>query len=160
MNTYTKAFKPVKAPRASKGPASNSWMLPMAIKLGLMGALIFLAVNYRISYDEKAESLNREASRIKMKIHRLNLEIANLKIRKENLSAWANIGGKIKTYNMALRPPTPDQIQRLALIGGKADGGALAGPSKAPAAKASVAAAAPAVEPRGDEAVKPQLTAR
>ncbi len=157
MNTYTKTFKPVKTPRAGRGAASNSWLLPVAIKLGLMGALIFLAVNYRISYDEKAESLNREASRIKMKIHRLNLEIANLKIRKENLSAWANIGGKIKTYNLALRPASASQVQRLALIGGRTESPSLAA-AKAPA-RSSVASAGPAAL-KLDEAEKPQLMRR
>jgi len=116
MNTYTKAFKPSQAPRTWRSQGSSSWLLPVVVKLGLMGALIFLAVNYRISYDEKSESLNREASRIKMKIHRLILEIANLKIRKENLSSWANIGSKIHDYNLALRPAEPDQIRALALI--------------------------------------------
>lgn len=121
MNTYTKAFKPTQAPRTGRSQGSSSWLVPVAIKLGLMGALIFLAVNYRISYDEKAESLNREASRIKMKIHRLNLEIANLKIRKESLSSWDNIGSKIKNYNLALRPAEPDQVRGLALIGGRVE---------------------------------------
>ena len=156
MNTYTKAFKPVKTPRAGKGAASSSWMLPVAIKLGLMGALIFLAVNYRISYDEKAENLNREASRVKMKIHRLNLEIANLKIQKESLSAWANIGGKIKTYNLALRPASSDQVRRLVLIGGKADTPSLATEPKA--ARNSVASASPVQT--HDEAGRMQLTTR
>lgn len=118
MNTYTKAFKPAQAPRTGRSQASSSWLAPVAIKLGLMGALIFMAVNYRISFDEKAESLNREASRVKMKIHRLNLEIANLKIRKESLSSWDCIGTKIKNYNLALRPAEAEQVRSLALIGG------------------------------------------
>jgi hypothetical protein len=116
VNTYTKAFKPSQAPRTWRSQSSTPWLFPVAVKLGLMGALIFLAVNYRISYDEKAESLNREASRIKMKIHRLNLEVANLKIRKESLSSWANIGSKIRNYNLALRPAEPEQIREIALI--------------------------------------------
>ena len=126
MNTYTKAFKPTQAPRTGRNQASNPWLVPVAIKLGLMGALIFLAVNYRISYDEKAESLNREASRIKMKIHRLNLEIANLKIRKESLSSWDNIGSKIKNYNLALRPADSEQVRNLALINLRTDSPTLA----------------------------------
>jgi cell division protein FtsL len=124
MNTYTKAFKPAQAPRSGRSQASNSWLFPLAM-VGIMGALIFLAVNFRISYDEKAENLNREASRVKMKIHRLNLEIANLKIRKESLSSWDRIGSKIKSYNLALRPAEPDQVRGLALVNGRAVSQAL-----------------------------------
>ena len=116
MNTYTKAFKPVQAPRSWKTQGANTWLVPLAFKLGVIGALIFFAVNLRISFDEKAESLNREASRIKMKIHRFNMEIANLKIRKEALSSWDVIGNKIKSYNLALRPASSSQVRQLALI--------------------------------------------
>jgi hypothetical protein len=119
MNTYTKAFKAAQTPKTWRNQgAQSSWLVPVAIKLAMIGALIFFAVNLRISYDEKAEALNREASRIKMKIHRLNLEIANLKIRKESLSSWDNIGGKIKNYNLALRPAEPSQVRAIALLGG------------------------------------------
>ena len=121
MNTYTKAFKPTQPPRSLRSKGASSWVLQLVVNLAIMGALIFMAVNYRISYDEKAESLNREASRIKMKIHRLNLEIANLKIRKETLSSWENIGSKIKTYNLALRPADSDQVRHLALVSVKSD---------------------------------------
>lgn len=125
MNTFTKKLKVPDAPRRGKGASSKSWLVPLALKLGLIAALIFTAVNLRISYSAKEEDLNRESSRIKMRIHRLNREIANLKIRKENLSSWPCISSKIGAYNLALRPPEPDQVRRIALGRDSAERGAV-----------------------------------
>ena len=122
MNTYTKAFKPPKASQARRGGAARPWFLGFALKTALMGALIFAALNYRISYSAKAENLNREASRIKMKLHKIDLEIASLQIRKDNLCSWSYIGGRIRDCNLALRPAESSQVLHVALSRTPSDG--------------------------------------
>jgi len=85
------------------------------LKLIGLAVMVFAIVNVRISYNEKAENLNRESVKIKRKIHKLNREIEHLNIRKEALSSWPNVKKRIDEHQLALRMPAPSQVSHLAL---------------------------------------------
>lgn len=102
--------------RYSRTSAKRSWVVPLVIKLSFMFALIFLAVNARIIYNQKAEQINREIARTRSKIHQLNREIANLKVRKEQLSSWPYISSRINTFKLGLRPADSKQIRKIVLL--------------------------------------------
>lgn len=102
--------------RSSRVSAKRSWMVSLVIKLSFMFALIFLAVNARIIYNQKAEQINREIARTKSKIHQLNREIANLKVRKEQLSSWPYISSRINMFKLGLRPADSKQIRKIVLL--------------------------------------------
>ena len=95
---------------------SKGWCITQFVLLLVMALLIFLAVNVRIYYNQKAELLNRETARVERQIHELSREIENLKKRKEQLSSFENIRLKNNTYSLGLRHANPMQIRRTALI--------------------------------------------
>ncbi len=123
MNSFTKSLRPPEQKKKIMISGGKSFFVPFAFKFLLFAAGFFGIITYRIYLNEKAEELNREASAIQLKIHKLNREIANLKIEKERLSSWAYVGGRIKDYNLALRPATSDQIRSINIIGPKGYGG-------------------------------------
>jgi len=86
------------------------------VKLIVVAMLVFAIINVRVSYNEKAENLNREGIKIKRKIHKLNREIEHLTIKKEALSSWPNVKKKIEEYQLALRMPVPNQVAQLVLV--------------------------------------------
>ena len=81
----------------------------------VMGILIFFSITLRISYNDKMEKLNREKARVKAQIHKKNLEISNLRNRKETLSSHSRIIRKIQEYQLGLRPSEYIQIRKIAL---------------------------------------------
>jgi cell division protein FtsL len=83
---------------------------------------IFLVVNLRISYSQKTEKLNREAAKLKYRIHKTEREIEHLRIERERLSGWKHIKRRVKAFRLALRAPEPNQVQPLAITGEKTAG--------------------------------------
>jgi len=102
--------------RYGKKTGDRSWVVPLMIKLSCMFIFIFVSVNARISFNEKAEGLNREIARTKSKIHQLDREIANLKVRREQLSSWPYISSRINQFKLGLRPAESKQIRRIVLL--------------------------------------------
>ncbi len=102
--------------RYSRTSSGKSWMVSLVVKLSFMFALIFLAVNARIIYNQKSEQINREIARTKSKIHQLNREIANLKVRREQLSSWPYISSRINQFKLGLRPADSKQIRKIVLV--------------------------------------------
>ncbi|OGV48476.1 MAG: hypothetical protein A2X49_13090 [Lentisphaerae bacterium GWF2_52_8] len=110
----------------------NSSVLPATFKVFIFLLAIFVTVTARVSYNQKAESLNRESLRVREKIHRLEREIANLRIEKEKLSSWPHISDKLVALNLPLRTPDPQQVKRLIMI---AKDGGIQAPASTPARK-------------------------
>ena len=94
-----------------KGFASMGFFLYILV----MGILIFFSITLRISYNDTTEKLNREKARVKAQIHKKNLEISNLRNRKETLSSHSRIIRKIQEYRLGLRPSEYSQIKKIAL---------------------------------------------
>ena len=99
-----------------KKESSRVWYLSLFGRLVFMAVLISIAVNVRIYYNQKADSLNREVARVENQIHEIDREIENLKKRKEQLCSFQNISRRNESCRLGLRHADPRQIRRTALI--------------------------------------------
>ena len=101
---------------ARKKESSKIWYLSLFGKLVFMAVLISIAVNIRIYYNQRADSLNREVARVESMIHEIDREIENLKKRKEQLCSFRNISRKNEVCRLGLRHADPRQVRRTVLI--------------------------------------------
>lgn len=87
-------------------------VMKFAICLGLIAALvnIYIYLNQRITETDRAIRKTGE------EIARVDREIAQLRIRREQLSRWEHIRTKIKEFQLGLREPAPGQVGRMALL--------------------------------------------
>ena len=85
----------------------------------VMGFLIFFAMTLRISCNDSAEKLNKEKARVKSRIHKLDLEIANLNLKRARLCSLANVNRKIYAYRLGLRPSEYSQVRKIVLRNSK-----------------------------------------
>ena len=119
MNTYTRSLKDgaetVVTSRQHQ-PVKKPWFFAFAIKIILMCAFIFGAVTCRVMYNAKIEALNKEATKIQMRIRKINLITANLRNKREELTAYPYISAKIKQYKLGLREADYRQISYLRII--------------------------------------------
>ena len=119
MNTYTRSLKDGAETVVSarqRQPGKKPWFFAFAVKIILMCAFIFGAVTCRIRYNAKIEALNKEATKIQMRIRKINLITANLRNKREELTAYPYISAKIKQYNLGLRAADYHQISYLRII--------------------------------------------
>ncbi len=87
-------------------------VIKFALFLGVIAAFlnIYIYLNQKISETELA--IRKTASRIDW----TEREIAQLRIRREELSRWEHIRVKIAQFNLELREPAPGQVGRMALL--------------------------------------------
>lgn len=87
-------------------------VIKFALFLGVIAAFlnIYIYLNQKISETELA--IRKTASRIDW----TEREIAQLRIRREELSRWEHIRVKIAQFNLELREPAPGQVNRMALL--------------------------------------------
>ncbi len=79
--------------------------------------LVFIAVacclNYRTWLNRNISQIDKETFAYRRKIHELNREIEDLRIRKESLSSWTHIQNRIAFLNLDLRLPRAYQTQKM-----------------------------------------------
>jgi len=119
MNTYTRALRD--GPESSALPrghrtAKKPWFFGFAIKVILMCACIFGAVTCRIGYNAKIGALNKEATMIRARIQHINLINANLRDKREQLTAYPHIAAKIEKYKLGLRAADYRQISYIKIL--------------------------------------------
>jgi hypothetical protein len=88
----------------------------VVIYLILILGSAFAIANYRISLNDKINRLERDANKEQERLHQLQLEIENLRVKKERLCRWEHIRRKIQEYNLALRLPRPSQVKTLDIL--------------------------------------------
>ena len=115
MNLQAREIKPRKQARRNVGRHGGGFGLLAILHLLIMGAVLFLIVNYRISLRDDISRLGREADHLKKELHRYDREMEHLKLKKENLCRWSYIRQKIVAYKLPLVYPEPGQI-RLVVI--------------------------------------------
>jgi hypothetical protein len=135
MNVYARNLERGKSRKLNRPESGMAFAL--VLRFLFFAAMVFMIVNLRLSYSEKAEKLNRESNAIKSKTHQLCREIEYLKIKKEQLSRWSNINRKIKKFHLALRPPKPNQVRMLSDSPGVTPARHLSGNNRALAASES-----------------------
>jgi len=90
-----------------------------ASKIYIVGGflLIFVIVasclNYRTWLNKNIAKIDKETAAYRKKIHELDREIEDLRIRKESLSSWTHIQNRITVLKLNLRLPRPAQTQSL-----------------------------------------------
>lgn len=115
MNKFTQQCKNTEFTRRPKA-AGKPWVFSFVVKIILICLCISGTAVCRVLFNQKTEELNKEATQIRMKIVHMNREIANLKIKKEELSAWPYISRRITQYNLGLRPADPKQVTHTKIV--------------------------------------------
>ena len=119
MNTYTRSLKDGSetiVTSRQRQPDRKPWFFAFAVKVILMCSFIFAAVTCRVMYNARIEALNKEATKIQMRIRKINLISANLRNKREELTAYPYISAKIKQYNLGLRAADYRQVSYLRII--------------------------------------------
>lgn len=86
MNTYTRSLKDGSetiVTSRQRQPDRKPWFFAFAVKVILMCSFIFAAVTCRVMYNARIEALNKEATKIQMRIRKINLISANLRNKRE-----------------------------------------------------------------------------
>jgi len=79
----------------------------------LVFGVVAFCLNYRTWLNKNIARIDKETAAYRKKIHQLNREIEDLRIRKESLSSWTHIQNRIMALKLNLRLPRPVQTQRL-----------------------------------------------
>ncbi len=118
MNTYTRPLKNdgVEHITPVRTHHTKPWLLGFAVRISLICLLIFCAVAYRINFNAKIEALNKRSAQIKTQLKELNIQIYNLRNRREELTAWPSISEKITRYQLGLREADYRQISYVSLM--------------------------------------------
>ena len=101
MNTYTRSLKDGSetiVTSRQRQPDRKPWFFAFAVKVILMCSFIFAAVTCRVMY------------------RKINLISANLRNKREELTAYPYISAKIKQYNLGLRAADYRQVSYLRII--------------------------------------------
>ena len=113
MNQFTNRKKLAERERERNRPQGKPWVFPLLVKFLLIPVAIFAATALRVSYAEKAEKLENQATIIRDQIHFLDKEIQNLKGRREELYSLRHIEKKIREYGLGLRQTKNEQLHYL-----------------------------------------------
>ena len=79
----------------------------------LIFGVVAFCLNYRTWLNKNIARIDKETTAYRKKMHELNREIEDLRIRKESLSSWTHIQNRITVLKLSLRLPRPVQTQRL-----------------------------------------------
>ena len=83
---------------------------------GLMLVSIAFMANTYIYFNQKITEADRRILQLKKELANVEREIDSYRLQYENYSAWPHIRESIRRFNLPLRPATPDQNRRLAMI--------------------------------------------
>ena len=83
---------------------------------GLMLVSIAFMANTYIYFNQKITEADRSILQLKKELANVEREIDSYRLQYENYSAWPHIRESIRRFNLPLRPATPDQNRRLAMI--------------------------------------------
>ena len=113
MNQFTNRKKLAERERERNRPQGKPWVFPLLGKFLLIPVAVFAATALRVSYTEKAEKLENQATIIREQIHFLDKEIQNLKGRREELYSLRHVERKIREYGLGLRQTKNEQLHYL-----------------------------------------------
>ncbi len=125
-----------------RGPGGNSigGKLATAFRVTLLLVVAGALANGYIYLNQKIAETGRAIRLAEKKIHETEREIANLRVRREQLSAWPHISSQMERFKLKLAAPDPRKVKKLAIL---APGPAPVLPQVAYNANAAAPAAAP-----------------
>ncbi len=99
-----------------KNNGSIGGKLATAFRVTLLLAVIGALVNSYIYLNQKIAETGRTIRLTEKKIHETEREIANLRVRREQLSAWPHISSQMTRFKLTLAAPDPRQVKKLAIL--------------------------------------------
>ena len=115
MRSYTKNTGYEEKRNRAYNNGKKSIVYTIAFRICVICLLIFGAVALRVHFVAKTERLNKQIVRIQKKIKDINIETRNHRARREELTAWPSIKGKLSKYRLGLRETDPRQISYIKL---------------------------------------------
>jgi len=113
MNIQAINLKSTNRRRKASTKASVAGKLYVVFGFVLIFGVVASCLNYRTWLNKNIARIDKETSAYRRKIHELNREIEELRIRKESLSSWTHIQNRIRVLRLDLRLPRPVQTQKL-----------------------------------------------
>ncbi|MGE4565684.1 MAG: hypothetical protein AB7F32_12485 [Victivallaceae bacterium] len=99
-----------------KGNGSIGGKLATAFRVTLLLVVVGALVNSYIYLNQKIAETGRTIRLTEKKIHETEREIANLRVRREQLSAWPHISSQMARFKLTLAAPDPRQVRKLAIL--------------------------------------------
>lgn len=90
--------------------------LAAVFKFALFLGLITVFLNIYIYWNQRISETDHAIRKTTLQLERTEREIAQLRIRREQLSRWEHIRGKIAQFKLGLHEPAPGQVERMALL--------------------------------------------
>ena len=113
MNIQAISLKSTNRRRKAATKATFTSKMYVVMGFVLVFGLLAACLNYRTWLNKNIARIDKETSAYRRKIHELNREIEDLRIRKESLSSWSHIQNRIRVLRLDLRLPRPAQTQKL-----------------------------------------------
>ncbi|MDR0931749.1 MAG: hypothetical protein LBM70_01845 [Victivallales bacterium] len=90
--------------------------LTALLKFAALLVVIALCLNMYIYLNQRISETDRSIRQTVKQLEQTNREIAQLRIRREQLSRWEHIRAKIEQFQLGLHEPSPGQVSRMALL--------------------------------------------
>ena len=113
MNIQAINMKSTKRRRKAASKATFASKIYVVGGFLLIFGVVAFCLNYRTWLNRNIARIDKETSAYRRKIHQLDREIEDLRIRKESLSSWAHIQNRIMVLDLDLRLPRPAQTQKM-----------------------------------------------
>ena len=113
MNIQAINMKSTKRRRKAASKATFASKIYVVGGFLLIFGLVAFCLNYRTWLNRNIARIDKETSAYRRKIHQLDREIEDLRIRKESLSSWMHIQNRIVALDLDLRLPRPAQTQKM-----------------------------------------------
>lgn len=113
MNIQAINMKSTKRRRQAASKATFASKIYVVGGFLLIFGVVAFCFNYRTWLNRNIARIDKKTSTYRRKIHELDREIEDLRIRKESLSSWAHIQNKIMFFDLDLRLPRPAQTQKM-----------------------------------------------
>ncbi|MDD5599372.1 MAG: hypothetical protein PHV82_15605 [Victivallaceae bacterium] len=115
MNIQAINLKSAKRRRQTAAKSTVTGRIYIVAGFLFIFSMLALCLNYRTWLNKNIADIDKQIAFYNRKIYELDREIADLRLRKENLSSWAHVQNRMSVLKLDLRRPDPVQLQKLVL---------------------------------------------
>ncbi len=116
MNIQPGRIQKTRSARPAKKSNLGATIFTVA-KFSFLLIVVAMLVNTYIYLNQKITETERSIRKTQRELVSVEREIAQLRIRREELSAWPHIRTMIARFDLKLRAPLPGQVGRMELLG-------------------------------------------
>ena len=113
MNIQAINLKSTKRRRQATAKATFAGKIYIVAGFLLIFVIVAFCLNYRTWLNKNIARIDKQTAYYRRKIHDIDREIEDLRIRKESLSNWTHIQDRITVLKLNLRLARPAQFQAL-----------------------------------------------